>query len=183
MRGVVDACFLIDWSRFRRRRILEELFDVLLVHEEVLGQVRSEVTVEYASSLLAKGVLRLYPWSEADEVEFVTLRSQVSSNSRIPSLERPDLLCLIIAYNSGAVLLSENVGVHRVVEYHPKYSRVRVWTALDVIEQSVYRGLVEVQSEADFLRVVKEYELDTHHRFRRDRIERSVGRVRAWLRG
>jgi len=52
------------------------------VHEEVLGQVKSEATVECVSSLLAKGVLRLYPWSEADEVEFVTLRSQVSSNSR-----------------------------------------------------------------------------------------------------
>ena len=37
MLGVVDACFLIDWSRYRRRELLASLFKAILVHEEVLA--------------------------------------------------------------------------------------------------------------------------------------------------
>ena len=181
MIGVIDTCFLIDWSRFRKREILEKLFNVLLIHEEVLRQIRSESAIEYVSELFTKGVLRLYPWSNMDEKEFIILRSQVSSNSRIPSLERPDLLCLIMTYNSDAVLLSENVGIHRVVQYHPRYSHVKVWIALDVIEQSIYRGLINVDSEEDFLSIVKEYELDTHHSFRKNKVRSATERVREWL--
>ena len=181
MIGVIDTCFLIDWSRFRRRNVLKKLFNLLLIHEDILRQIKSEETIEYTSRLFAEGILRLYPWSEIDEREFINLRNQVSSNSRIPSLERPDILYLIIAYNNNAILLSENLGIHRVVQYHPKYSRVKVWTALDVLEQAVYSNVIRINSEEEFLHIIKEYVLDTYHSFRKKRIESSLNRVRKWL--
>jgi len=181
MLGVVDACFLIDWSRYRRRELLASLFEAILVHEEVLAQLRSPSAIDFASRLLARGALRLYPWSTAEEELYVQLRDEVALDPRIPSLERPDLLCLVIARRTGAALLAENLGVLRVVQFHPAYSRVTAWTALEVLEQMVYRGLVEVGSTEEFLNVVSEYCEDTRHVFSSRRVKDVTGRVRAWL--
>ena len=152
MIGVVDACFIIDWCRYRRRELLERLFSVLFIHEETLGQLRSEKTITYVSDLLAKGKLRLYPWSHSEEDEYLRLRSEIVVDPRIPSLERPDMLCLIMAKRLNAILLSENIGIHRVIEFHSKYSNVVVWTALETLENIVYKGFLNVHSAEDFLR-------------------------------
>jgi hypothetical protein len=181
MLGVADACFLIDWARFRRRELLASLFEAILIHEEVLAQLRSPSAIDFASRLLARGALRLYPWSEAEEELFIKLRDEVALDPRIPSLERPDLLCLVIAYRAGASLLTENLGVLRVVQFHPTFSRVTAWTALEVLEHLVYGGLAEVRSVEDFLGIVSEYCEDTKHVFSSRRMREVVERVRTWL--
>ena len=181
MLGVADSCFLIDWARFGRRELLANLFEAIFVHEEVLAQLRSPSAVDFASRLLARGVLRLYPWSLAEEELYLRLRDEVALDPRIPSLERPDLLCLVIAYETGAVLLTENLGILRVIQFHPTFSRVTAWTALEVLEQLVYRELAEVRSVGDFLNLVAEYCEDAKHVFSRKRLEEAVERVRRWL--
>jgi len=180
--GVVDACFIIDWCRYRRRELLERLFSVLFIHEETLGQLRSEKTITYVSDLLAKGKLRLYPWSHSEEDEYLRLRSEIVVDPRIPSLERPDMLCLIMAKRLNAILLSENIGIHRVIEFHSKYSNVVVWTALETLENIVYKGFLNVHSAEDFLRYVREYEHDTSHIFKSNRLKQSLRRIGLWLR-
>jgi len=180
--GVIDACFIIDWSRYRHRDLIKGLFDILYIHEEILAQLRSEISISFTSRLLAEGKLRLYPWTQSDEDEFLLLRSEIIANPRIPSLERPDLLCLIIARRANAILLSENIGIHRVIEFHPRYRNVKVWTALETLEHLVYRGLITLSSEEEFMRFVREYEQDTNHIFRKRRIETCLKRLRTWLR-
>jgi len=179
--GVVDACFIIDWSRYKRRDRISNLFDIIYIHEEVMDQIRSIRAVEFTAQLMRLGVLRIYPWSRIEEEEFTRLRNEVLSNSRIPALERPDLLCLIIARTLEAVLISENIGVHRVVQYHPEYMHLRVWTALEVLENLVYRGAISVNSTDEFLDILKEYEEDTLHKFRSDRVNSVLRRMREWL--
>jgi hypothetical protein len=181
VRGVADACFLIDWSRYRRKGILEKLFDLLLIHEETLLQLRSPPAIEYVSSLLASGLLRLYPWSPDDERQYSKLRDEVSLDPRIPSLERPDLLCLVIAHRTGSVLLSENLGVLRVTQFHPIYSRVKVWTSLEVLENSIYNGLISVSSMDEFLEILREYEEDARHIFNKRRVDAATRRLKEWL--
>jgi hypothetical protein len=181
VRGAADACFLIDWSRYRRKNILERLFDLLLIHEETLLQLRSPPAIEYVSSLLASGLLRLYPWSPDDERQYSRLRDEVSLDPRIPSLERPDLLCLVIAHRTGSVLLSENLGVLRVTQFHPLYSRVKIWTSLEVLENSVYNGLISIGSVDEFLGTVREYEEDARHIFNKRRLDAVTRRVGEWL--
>ena len=34
--GVVDACFIIDWSKYRRRDRISNLFDIIYIYEEVI---------------------------------------------------------------------------------------------------------------------------------------------------
>ncbi|RLF13691.1 MAG: hypothetical protein DRJ66_07385 [Thermoprotei archaeon] len=182
MLGVLDACFIIDWSRYRRRKLLSKLFDIMYIHEEVLAQIRSTIAIEYVTELMMRGILRLYAWSDADETEFIRLRDDVSSDPRIPAVERPDILCLIIAKALNAILLSENVGIHRIVEYNPRYRNVSIWTALEVLENMVYKGLITIRDEEEFLDYIREYEEDTAHKFRRRRIEECIERLREWLR-
>ncbi|RLF98389.1 MAG: hypothetical protein DRN49_05950, partial [Thaumarchaeota archaeon] len=148
----------------------------------VLDQLVSEHTIEFTSRLLSKGVLRLYPWSQSEEDEYLRLRSEIVSDPRIPSLERPDVLCLVMARSVNAVLLSENIGVHRVVDYHPRYRGLRVWTALEALENMVYENLISVSGEEEFLKYVREYEEDTAHIFKKKRVEDVLKRLMSWLR-
>ena len=182
MIGVIDSCFIIDWCKFRYRELLKKLFSLLYLHEETLAQLKSEDTILFTSKLLSEGKLRLYPWSQSEEDEFLLLRSEIIGNSRIPSLERPDMLCLIIAKNLNAILISENLGIHRVIEFHPRYRNVKIWTALEVIENMVYKGIFNVSSKEEYLRYVRQYESDTGHVFKMSRLTKSIERVELWLR-
>ena len=181
MLGVIDACFVIDWANYRGRRALKRMFKLLYVHEEVLEQIRTRRAVEFVGELFSEGVLRIYPWSESEESEFLRLRDEVVADPRIPSLERPDILCLVIARSLNAPLLTENLGVHRVVQFHPRYAGLRVWTALELLENMVYAGVLSVGSPEEFLELVREYEQDTAHVFKRRRLEEVLERVRRWL--
>ncbi len=135
MIAVLDACFIIDWSSYRNKHLLEEFFKTMYIHEEVLRQVRSPVAIEYLGRLFTSGVLRLYPWSNTEEKEFNKLRDEVTRDPRIPSLERPDIICLVMAKTLDSVLLSENLGIHRVVQFHPRYRGLRLWTSLELLEK------------------------------------------------
>jgi len=181
MIGVLDACFIIDWCKYRHRELLEQLFATLFIHEETLAQLKSETTITYVSRLLSEGKLRLYPWSQIEEDEYLRLRGEIIHDPRIPSLERPDILCLIMAKNLNAILLSENTGIHRVTEFHPRYRGLIVWTALETIENMIYKNILNVSSEDEFLKLVKEYEEDTGHIFKRSRLEKSLRRIKSWL--
>jgi len=181
VQGVVDTCFIIDWAKYRRRKILNNIFKLLLIHEEALAQIKSPKAVEYISQLLSRGIMRLYPWSSSEEEMYIKLRDEIVADPRIPALERPDILCLIIAYKTNSILLSENIGILRVTQFHPVYSKVRVWTSLEVLEQAVYKEVIKVNALEDFIKVVREYEIDTKHMFSRKRLKEALERVEKWL--
>jgi len=170
--GVVDACFLIDWCRFRRRELIKEVFERLYVDEEVLAQFRSEAVLELIARWMGEGFLTLRAWSTLDEEELGRLRAIVESNTRIPTLERPDLKSLVSARKMNAALLSENLGVLRVCQYVPSYTQVKVYTALDVLAL-----IVKAKGEPKLRQLIAEYEEDTKHRFSSRRVEEALREV------
>ncbi|MFQ6063360.1 MAG: hypothetical protein ACE5J9_09350 [Methanosarcinales archaeon] len=89
----------------------------------------------------------------------------------------PDLLCLVAAKESESILLSENIGVIRVCEFHPDYVNIKVMTSLDLIEQLVYENEIRVSSISNFLDEIKLYERETGHKFSKKRLEECVKRV------
>jgi len=180
MIGVLDACFIIDWSKYSNKSLIQELFDIIYIHEETLAQLKSEDSIQLISNLLSKDKLRIYPWSDLDEEKYAKLRDEISGDPRIPSLERPDLLCLIISHDINGILLSENTGIHRIVNFHPEYRKVEVWTAAEVIENLIYKGLIKISSPEDFLTFIKEYEDETRHKFKSERIIKCLERIRKW---
>jgi len=181
MIAIIDSCFIIDWSKYRKKHLIKNLFDLIYIHEENLSQLKSFEAINFTSDLFNSNILRLYPWSMRDEDEYIRLRNELTLNSRIPSLERPDLLCLIIAKNTNGILLSENTGIHRVTQYHPRYMSVKVWTAIETIENMIYHGILEITNINEFKEYVNEYENDTGHIFKSKRINEAIGRLSLWL--
>ena len=160
----IDTCFLIDWSRYRGRRLLEEIFDYVFVAEEVLGEVKTEKTVEYISDLLAKGFLVIYPF-KSELLPLVRRILEVSiSDPRIPVLDPPEAYAFAIAYREDCVCLTENKGVLRLVEYYDEFREIEVWRSLELIEHLYRKGLIR-----DLEGELEKYSEDTRHVFPKKR--------------
>jgi len=160
----IDTCFLIDWSRYRRRELLERAFEYVFVTEEVLSEVRTERTVEYVSELLARGFLVIYPF-KSEVLPIVRRALELStSDPRVPVLDPPEAYALAIAYRESCVCLTENKGVLRLVEYYDEFRGVRVWRSLELIEHLYERGLVR-----DLEEELERYSEDTGHVFPKER--------------
>ena len=180
--AVLDACFIIDWARYEKRELLKSLFDRAFIHRDVLNQLVSERAISLASKWLGEGFLAIYPWMDSDEDVALRLISQLSAMPEIPMLERPDVLCLVIALRTRSCLLTENKGILRAVEFHPDLSDVKVLTAIDILESLVIEGILQINSIDDYIAEVRAYEAQTGHIFSRKRLDESRERVISWLR-
>ena len=164
MIGSIDTCFLIDWARYSRRGILEEIFEYCFITEDVLDEVRSDMTIAYVSHLLAEGFLVFYPFRRELEPLVRRLVDISARDPRIRVLDPPEAYALAIGVREGAVVLTENKGVLSLVKLYPEYSGVRVWRSLEVLREAYNRGLVESLEEE-----LRRYERETGHRFPRAR--------------
>jgi len=158
----VDTCFLIDWSRYSRRDVLERLFDYCYITEDVLDEIRSDATVAYVASLLAKGFLVFYPFKRELEPLVRRLVDISARDPRVRALDPPEAYALAIGIREGAVVLTENRGVLNLVALYPEYGSVRVWRSLEVLKEAYIRGLI-----GDLEGELERYERETGHRFPR----------------
>ena len=134
MIGSIDTCFLIDWARYRRREMLERMFEYIYVTEDVLAEIYSDTTLEYVSETLARGFLVIYPFRR--EAEPIVRRAVELSarDPRIPVLDPPEAFALAIACREGGVCLTENRGVLLLVRYYEEFREVEVWRSLELLE-------------------------------------------------
>ena len=160
MIGSMDTCFLIDWSRYSRRGLLEEAFDFVYVTEDVLREVASEETLTYVSGLLARGFLVIYPL-RAEAASVARRAVEISARDpRVPVLDPPEALALAMARLEGCVCLTENKGVLRLVQYYEEFSGVEVWRSLELLEHLYRAGLIE-----DLEAELERYSRETGHVF------------------
>jgi len=120
---------------------------------------------------------------DSDEDVALKLISQLLAMPEVPMLERPDVLCLVIALKTHSCLLTENTGILRAVRFHPDLQDVKVLTALDVLENLVLEGVLRISSIDEYIEEVRTYEAQTGHLFSRRRLDESRERVLSWLRG
>ncbi|MEM2543186.1 MAG: hypothetical protein QXR35_06965 [Candidatus Korarchaeum sp.] len=171
--AVADTCFLIDWSAWRRRDILFELFITVFVPESVLMEVRKESTLEWIADSLSRGSLTLLT-ETPDLVE--RARQLIERSKQVPGLrgvDLPESLCLVFGRRMGYVVLTENRGALMAADVLEELEGVEVWRALEVIIEGIRTGLLT--GSDPFM----EYERDTGHRFPKADLER----VRDELRG
>jgi len=164
--AVADTCFLIDWSAWRRRDVLFELFPTVFVPESVLMEVKRESTLEWIADLLSRGSLALLT-ETPDLVE--RARRLIERSRQVPGLrgiDLPESVCLAFGGSRGYVVLTENRGALMAADVLEELEGVEVWRALEVIAEGIRRGLLTGYDA--FL----EYELDTGHRFPRADLER-----------
>ncbi len=155
----IDTCFIIDWARYSRRGLLYRLFDLCYITEDVVREIKSEVTAEFVAEGLARGFLAFYPFMDA--LEPIVRDVMSVRDPRIRRLDPPEAYAIAIGYREGAVVLTENKGAVALTRYVPKYSSVKVWRSIDVLRELAARGLINLGEELD------RYERETGHRFPR----------------
>jgi hypothetical protein len=178
--AIADTCFLIDWARYRHRDVLFKLFKTVFVPETILREVKSENTIAWIASNLAKGRLTLYT-ETADVVSEAT--SIVEASKRSPhliSVELPEAVCLAVGRRRGYVVLTENRGLILFSSISSDYRDVAIWRALEVIAMASLKELLEIEC-SDLEVRFKEYEEEAKHLFPRRDLSRVVEVLRVEL--
>jgi len=99
--AIADTCFLIDWAYWRYRDALFKLFKTVFVPEAVLREIKSEQTIEWVATALARGHLALYTETR-DEIDFairIVERSRLVPGLR--GVDLPEALCLAVGRLRG----------------------------------------------------------------------------------
>ncbi len=174
--AIADTCFLIDWSRYRRRDSIFRLFKVIFVPENVLNEIESERTISWISEGLRRDCLALYtPLDEAGEVRELVEKSRLYP--QIPSIDVPEALCLVIGRRRGYTVLTENRGALLVPRFLEEYSKVVVWRALEVLLNLALRSILNVDC-SNPEELFEEYSRDTLHMFPTRALEEAVEEVK-----
>ncbi len=162
MKCSLDTCFLIDWARYRRREILAKLFDYCFIVDEIFREIKSEYTIRYISKLLEEGFLVIYPFKDRLEDIIRKLIDISARDPRIKTLDPPETYALAIGLYENAIVLTENKGVLNLTRLYPEYSNVKVWRSVEVLREAYNKGLIR-----DFYEELRNYEVDTGHKFPR----------------
>jgi len=179
--AIADTCFLIDWSLWRRRDAIFELFRTIFVPETVMREVVSADTIEWITDALIKGVLSLF--TETPDI-LEEARVLVEKSRSIPVLrgvDLPEAICLVVGRRRGYIVLTENRGALMIADILEEYRKVKVWRALEVIANLIKKRLLRTRDPTE---IFNEYERETYHRFPRgelevviDELRREVGEV------
>lgn len=181
MKGVLDACFLIDWGKYGRSEILRKLFKNIVVSDEVWDEIESEQAAILLGTWYAEGFFYKAILTPEDMRDVDQLLEQASDNPSIGALHKAEATALVYAKKRGFNhVLSENKVVKRVVESIEEYKNLKVWSAIDILKEAMIRGILVVKNENDFDYYLDEYSEQTKHFFNkvsRDNAKREVLRI------
>ncbi len=179
--AIADTCFLIDWARYRWRSVLFKLFKTVFVPENVLGEVKSENTISWIAEAMARDELSLYTPAASEFEEAIKLVEKSRLHPKMPSLDAPEALCLVVGRRRGYIVLTENRAALLAPFVFSEYSRVVVWRSLEVLLKAVLTRALEVDCR-DPGKPFKEYSEDTLHIFPSKALEKALGEVMRFCR-
>ncbi len=174
--AIADTCFLIDWARYRDRSVLFRLFKTVFVPEQVLGEVRSESTISWIADAMARDLLSLYTPTASEVEEAIRIVEESRLHPRLPALDIPEALCLVVGKRRGYVVLTENRAALLAPFVLSGYSGVTVWRSLEVLLNAILRGALEPDCE-DPEKPFREYSEDTLHVFPSKALRKAVEEV------
>ncbi len=174
--AVADTCFLIDWARYRGRNVLFRLFKTVFVPEQVLEEVRSDNTISWIAEAMARDDLSLYTPTTSEVEEAMRLVEESRLHPRLPALDIPEALCLVVGRRRGYVVLTENRAALLAPGILSEYSGVTVWRSLEVLLNAVLTGALEPDC-GDPEKPFREYSEDTLHVFPSKALRKAVEEV------
>jgi len=164
----IDTCFLIEWSRYRKRELLTKVFNYGYITEDILAEIKSEQTLEFASKLLSSGFLVIYPFKRELEESVRKIIETSIHDPRIRIIDPPEAYALAIGLREKCIVLTENKGVLRLVELYHNDFPVTVWGAYELLKFLYKKGYIN-----NFWEELKNYTHDTHHMFPRRKLWRT----------
>ena len=171
---VLDTCFLIDWVRYRHREALWRVFSVGILSSAVLDEVVSEHTISVLRDWLASGNVLIYPQTDELIRRAMSLIIDLRSDPRIPKLDLPEAVCIVIAKEYEATVLTENRGAIRAYQYAPERIRpASIMNALRLLIMMFREGVLNNTPQ----NILHEYEEDVKHRFSRREIDRVLREI------
>ena len=167
---VMDACFIIDWARWSGRDLIWKAFSTGFVPEIVLREIVSPSSLGLLRRWIVEGWLTIYPHSSELESEAVRLMLELRRDPRIPRIDAPEAVCVVIARRIGAVALTENRGILRAYQLTPERLKPAVvWNSLRLLAYLYSKGFLDAES---FYQLVEEYEEEVKHRFSKREVRR-----------
>lgn len=160
----IDTCFLIEWCRYRNRDLLVKAFKYAYVTEDVLVEVKSEKTLEFTSNLLSSGFLVIYPFRRELESIVRSIIDISINDSRIRVIDPPEAYAFAIGVREKCIVLTENKGIVRLVEFYGEKFPVKVWGAYELLKFLYERGYIRNLEDE-----LRNYTMDTHHMFPRSK--------------
>ncbi len=173
--AIADTCFLIDWSLWKKRDIIFQLFKTIFVPEVILNEVKSEGVISWIAEALAQGKLSLF--TETSEI-LEEARSLIERSRMTPGIrgvDLPEAICLVVGKRRGYMVLTENRGALMIVNLFEEFSNVKVWRALEVIAEAIRRGILQTPHIEN---IFMEYEVETKHRFPRVDLDNVIRKLR-----
>jgi hypothetical protein len=160
---ILDACFVIDWARWRRRNLLKELFSMGFIPEITLREIITEKPLKMVRDLVTDGWLTAYPHSRELEEEAMRLILDLRKDPRIPRIDPPEATCVVLARRFGLAVLTENRGIIRAYRlFEDRFHPAVVLNSLRLLAHIFVRGLA---GETSFSDLINEYERDSSHSF------------------
>ncbi len=150
---MVDACFLINWSRFRQRNDLFTLYSRLVIPSVVFVEVKREPARSFISQLLATKTLLLAPRIASVDSLALRLFEAINSDPNLPSIDPPEAYALAFAKVAGLPFLTDNVAPKAATLFIRELSGVRVYDSLDVLNM-LYSGSRLREKVGEFMREV-----------------------------
>jgi len=162
----VDACFFINWAKFRRRMDIFSLYRRLLVPFAVFSEIKREPARSFAFTLAAERRLLVVPRLEVVDSLALRIFELVNTDPSLPSIDPPEAYALAFAKHSGLPLLTDNASPKLAALTLEELRGTQVLDSLDVLGALYPRETL--------LRVVAEFTEDTGVRFSARRL-RGLG--------
>jgi hypothetical protein len=131
--AIVDACFLINWSWFRQRNDLLNLFTRLVVPTPVLVEVRTERARSYLAELVVSRRLLIAPRVQAVDQLALKLFEVIDAEPHLPTIDPPEAYALALAKHMRVPLLTDNAAPKLATRYVEEVKDVEVLDSLDVL--------------------------------------------------
>ena len=159
---MVDACFLINWSRFKYWKDIFKLFFRLILPEIVLPEIRSSNAKRFMLSLATTGRLLIIPRVDYVDREALKLFTLINSIPELPRIDEPEAYGLAYAKLYRIPFLTDNAAPRIAKEFLGELNEVQILDSLEV--------LCKLYSGKTLILRIKEFMKDTNIIFSRNRL-------------
>ena len=159
---VLDACFIIDWIRWRNSDVVKRVFASSFIPESTLRELTTPAPLRAIREWISAGWLTIYPHFRELEDEALDFILNARADPRVPRIDMPEAICTVLAKRLKAAVLTENRGILRAYQLKSEvFGPAVVMNSLRLLAH-LYREGFFTESFDD---LVKEYERDTKHAF------------------